>query len=419
MKQKQEPDAIAAKDAAILRELGRQVAAVAAAPRQQETIRLWKALNGLRPVRPMVMIDQIPWHEMNVNDELTLRTEGRDARSIETGLRQTLYRWKHMPADWVVESRFPVPRAIDGMDFGIQVDEDKAVLDPQNSVAGHLYHDQLQTEDDLEKIRTPAVRHDAEATRRRVAAMQELFGGILDVVECGPSVMLNIWDRIVTWRGAEAVLMDLGERPAFIHKLMGRVTEAAGSLLDQLEGQGLLTAPDRWVHCTGAFTDELPSPGCRPERAGLRDLWVSGMAQIFSSVSPAMHQAFDLAYLNPLYARFGRVYYGCCEPLDRKLDIVRKIPNLRKISMSPWVDVDRGAEQIGRDFVFSRKPSPAPLAMDSWDPVAVERDLRATLDACKRNACPVELILKDISTVRYQPQRLWEWAAIAQRVVAG
>ena len=25
--------------------------------------------------------------------------------------------------------------------------------------------------------------------------------------------------------------------------------------------------------------------------------------------------------------------------------------------------------------------------------------------------CHVELIMKDISTVRYQPQRLWEWAA--------
>ena len=31
--------------------------------------------------------------------------------------------------------------------------------------------------------------------------------------------------------------------------------------------------------------------------------------------------------------------------------------------------------------------------------------------------CHVELIMKDISTVRYQPQRLWEWAAIAMEVV--
>ncbi len=85
--------------------------------------------------------------------------------------------------------------------------------------------------------------------------------------------------------------------------------------------------------------------------------------------------------------------------------------------MSPWVNVERGAEQIGRDFVFSRKPNPAFLAWDDWRPEEVERDLRNTLEICNRYGCPVEFILKDISTVRYQPQRLWEWADIAMKVV--
>jgi len=117
------------------------------------------------------------------------------------------------------------------------------------------------------------------------------------------------------------------------------------------------------------------------------------------------------------YKRFGLVYYGCCEPLHQKLDLVKKIPNLRKISMSPWVDVEKGAEQIGRGFVFSRKPSPAFLAVTPWEPDVVEADLCAVRDACARHGCPLELILKDISTVNYQPQRLWQWADIAMRVV--
>jgi hypothetical protein len=32
-------------------------------------------------------------------------------------------------------------------------------------------------------------------------------------------------------------------------------------------------------------------------------------------------------------------------------------------------------------------------------------------------ACHVELIMKDISTLRYKPQRLWEWSRIAMEVV--
>jgi hypothetical protein len=199
--------------------------------------------------------------------------------------------------------------------------------------------------------------------------------------------------------------------------VMSRVTDAHFAMLDQLEEQGLLGHGQATIHCSGAYTDELPAEGFDPDHSRARDLWTSGMAQIFASVSPAMHQEFELDYANRWYERFGLVYYGCCEPLHDKIDIIRGIPHVRKISMSPWVDVEKGAERIGPDYVFSRKPSPALLAVDSWDPGAVRRDLEDTLETCARHGCPVEFILKDISTVRYQPQRLWEWADIAMQVV--
>ena len=141
------------------------------------------------------------------------------------------------------------------------------------------------------------------------------------------------------------------------------------------------------------------------------------MAQIFSSVSPAMHKEFWLDYAKDWFARFGLVYYGCCEPLHHKVPIIRAMPNVRKISMSPFCDVEAGAEALGGDYVFSRKPSPALLAVDTWDPQAVRRDLQETLDACARHGCPVELILKDVSTVRYEPQRLWEWNEVARDLI--
>jgi hypothetical protein len=409
--------AFSKKDTGILRDLAKQVAEIAALPRQKETIKAWKAMNGLKPIRPMVMIDQMPWHELNVNDELTPCCEDKEAGGIERSFREAIYRWKHMPADFVVESKFGVVPVVKGWTLGMRTAEDRAVSDPRNTVVSHRYHDQLQTEADLEKIKIPTLVYDRVATANRVAEMQEVFGGILDVrVEFG-SPMFNVWDGIVMWRGPENLMTDLGERPEFVHKLMARATAAHTAVLDQFESLGVMTGPQSWIHCAGAFTDELPKPGFVPGRARAKDMWTCGMAQIFACVSPAMHQEFELDYMNPIYARFGLVYYGCCEPLDKKLDIVKKIPNLRKISMSPWVNIEAGAEQIGRKYVFSRKPSPAFLATDDWNPKAVEKDLRETLDACRKHGCPVELILKDISTVRYQPQRLWEWAGIAQRLV--
>jgi hypothetical protein len=37
------------------------------------------------------------------------------------------------------------------------------------------------------------------------------------------------------------------------------------------------------------------------------------------------------------------------------------------------------------------------------------------LDIAK--GCPVELIMKDISTVRHHPERLWAWAKLAMEAV--
>lgn len=31
---------------------------------------MWKKLNGLEKVKPMIWINEIPWHEMNIDDEL-------------------------------------------------------------------------------------------------------------------------------------------------------------------------------------------------------------------------------------------------------------------------------------------------------------------------------------------------------------
>ena len=404
-------------DREIIRTLAAQVAEIASLPVQEEKRRLWRKLNAIEPERPMVMVDQVCWNEMRVDDELTLQCADPELRQYEGYLRRTLFQWRHFPVDMVVEPFVRVFKAVHNTGFGIVVQENTAVTDATSDVVGHKFLNQFETEADLDRIQTPQISHDAAETERRLGVAHDLFDGLLDVRPEGVDPYVSLWDPISTWMGVENVLFAFIERPDYMHRLVARVTDGYLAMLDQLEDQGLLCSPQSLIHCTGAYTDDLPAPGYNADKPRTKDLWMFGLAQMFSTCSPDMFREYEVDYASRICERFGLVYYGCCDPLDGKMNEVRMIPGVRKVSMSPWVNEERGAEQIGRDFVYSRKPNPALLAFETFDPQLVRRELLATLTACERHNCAVELILKDISTVRYQPQRLFQWAEIAMDLV--
>lgn len=406
-------------DVQVIRELASCVAEIAALPIQEEKRRLWRKLNALEPERPMVMIDQVCWNEMNIGDELTLRCTDPESRAYEESLRRTLFQWRHFPVDMVVEPFILVPKAIRGLGFGIRADEDVLVSDPTNDVVAHRFRNQFKSEDDLEKIRVPQISHDEAETARRLEVAHELFDGLLEVRPWGADLNYSLWDPLSTWMGVENALYAMVDQPDLVHGVVQRMTDGFLSTIDQLEEQGLMCGPQSLIHCTGAWTDELPAPGYNPDKPRAKDVWMMGLAQMLSTVSPRMFKEFEVDYVSRMAARFGLVYYGCCDPLDRKMKEVRMIPNVRKVSMSPWVDQERGAAEIGTDYVFSRKPSPAFLAPDAFHPDQVRTDLLATRTVCETYNCPLEYILKDVSTVHYEPQRLFEWARIAMEVVEG
>ena len=123
-------------DKHIIRQLAGEVAEIAALPVQEEKRALWRRLNGLQPVRPMVMIDQVCWNEMDVDGELAFSCEDPECAGYEWYLRTLLYQWRHFPVDMVVEPFIRVPKAVRNTGFGIGTQAHRAVLDPTNSVVG-------------------------------------------------------------------------------------------------------------------------------------------------------------------------------------------------------------------------------------------------------------------------------------------
>ena len=133
------------------------------------------------------------------------------------------------------------------------------------------------------------------------------------------------------------------------------------------------------------------------------------MAQCFGDISPDMHKEFDIDYSARLSERFAYSYYGCCEPLDKKLDVLGSIKNLRKVGVSPWANEDVMAERLGGSYVYSRKPNPANVAIRT-DIDVIRRETEKTVKLAVKHGCPLELVLKDISTVSHRPQNLIDWA---------
>ena len=403
-----------------LRKLALETADIADLSVHKATIQAWQRLNRLEKGRPLLWINEVCWHEMDFEDELTLVCQHPLLRWAETEMRRTLYQWKHLPGDMVVEPVFYLPLVIEDSLFGIAEDVEIVATDIANDVVSRHFHVQIHDERDLEKIQFPQVKFDAAATETQRQILDQVFGDILPVVPRGrPGFWFAPWDELVRWWGVEEAMRDLIDRPALVNAAMERLVSAYLHRLDQYENQGLLALNNTNVRIGSGglgYCDQLPGPGFDPDHVRTQDLWGCATAQIFSAVSPRMHEEFALRHERRWLERFGLNYYGCCEPLDAKVHILESIPNLRKISMSPWIDVERAVRNMGDRYVFSYKPSPAIFAEDGWNLGRARNELREFLE--KARGCVVEIIMKDISTVRYQPQRLWEWAAMAKEEVS-
>ena len=401
----------------ILRMLGDKIAKIAALPVHKEKALLWQRLNDLQQERPMVWINEIPWHEMNVNDELTLQTVHPWARDLEQNLRRTIYQWKHLSCDMIINDYLDCPVVYRTTDFGIVEQVDTVHTDANNDIYSRHFKVQIKEPQDIEKIKMPEITYMEKATLYSLQAMDDLFSDIIPVKKTGQThIWYTPWDFLIRWWGVEEAMLDLYMRPEMVHTAYERMVEAWMYELDQFESLNLLSLDCNNTRIGSGgygYTSELPGPDFDPAHIRAHNMWGCSNAQIFSSVSPEMHWEFAVEHDLRWLKRFGLTYYGCCEPLDIKAEVLSRIPNLRKVSISPWVDSRLAVENFGDRYVLSRKPSPAVFV--SWDINEAEKQLKDFLATAK--GCNVELIMKDISTVGYRPQKLWEWAAMAMKVV--
>jgi hypothetical protein len=397
----------------MVRDLATRVAEIAALPVHKQKAELWRRLNRLDPVRPMVMLQNGAWNE--TLDDSAAQCSEAFYRDEELRLRRLIYQWDHMPGDMVVENIIYCPLVVRDSGWGVEIN----AVRPDHYFGAAHYEPVITSEEDCERIQLPRVEVDRPESERLFQRHCELYDGILKVIQRGQcGFWFSIFDIFIQWRGLGQAFTDLIDRPGWVHRVLERMTQNMLVRLESLEQQNALGLNNDNVGVGPGglgFTDELPQPDFDGSHVRAKDLWGHATTQIFADVSPDMHEEFALQYESRFLHRFGLAGYGCCEPLHRKVGIIKKhIWNLRRISMSPWVNVEAGAAAVGSDLIFSYKPNPAVMAGDNWDLAVVKADLCSVLD--KTRGCAVEIIMKDLHTCCNQPQRMWDWTRIALEV---
>ena len=99
---------------------------------------------------------------------------------------------------------------------------------------------------------------------------------------------------------------------------------------------------------------------------------------------------------------------------DRLAPILEAMPKLRSVSVSGWTDLRKTADMLGKDYVFSRKPTPACISGARPDWGLLEQDMKNTYAAARD--LNVEILYRDVYTVNGDRARLRKWVDMTKSI---
>jgi len=280
-----------------------------------------------------------------------------------------------------------------------------------------MYDPPLNRLEDIEGLASPHHVIDEEQTRINVERLQDAVGDIL-TVNLDRSPAYSVWHAdlstdLAYLRGLEQIMWDMSDNPKWLHRLLSHMRDGVLTVHEEAEAAGDWSLSSHQNQAE-PYARELADPAPNSAPVKRKDLWVFCAAQEFAQVSPAMHDEFMFQYQMPILEHFGLVAYGCCEDLTEKMDMLRQLPNLRRIAVVPVADVARSAEQIGTDYVFSWRPNPSDMMCCGFNRELIRRIIREGMEVSR--GCHVDITLKDVQTIEHEPERLPEWVRIVRDI---
>lgn len=396
-----------------LRRLAEHVAEIASRPIMKEKAKLWTAHNDLKTDEPVVFIDpENGWNECIPAN--TLECEDPMARVWEMALRKQIFWAEKMKDDKVIEPYIDVPYSYSDTGWGKKL-EKKSTCEGGSYIVIPAIEDY---ERDFPMIHHPEYIIDWEESNRLLDLAHEVFDGILHVRRKNTWW----WTLGLTWdyinlRGMEEFMCDFVTEPEYVEKMLDLLCDGKLKMLDFLEENNLLAQNTEGTYVgSGGFgyTSEIPTLA-EGEHVTTHDMWGFCDSQETVSVNPEMYGEFILPRHKKILERFPLTCYGCCEPYNVRWKYVKQLPNLRRVSVSPWADWSTVPEYLGKRYIASVKPLPTPLASYSMNEDVVRRDCRKAVEQTKGGIC--EFIMKDNNTLGGNPNNAIRWVEIMREEI--
>ena len=401
------------RDIEIIRGLAERYAEIAALPIMDERRDLWRRHNSLERTRPLVYMRWLAaWNE---HPESQLQCTDPFWQGHERVLRQGIVQgW--VADDFVIEPWIAQKASVilpENGRWGVPYNR----IRPAEPGGAWLYDPPVKKLEDIEMLAEPHHVIDEASTARNFERLSDAVSDILTVTldrTCAYwGFAGDISTDIAYIRGLEQLMWDMTDNPEWLHQLLAHMRDGILRAHEEAEAAGDLSLLSH-INQAQPYCKELADPAPDSGPVKRKDLWQFCAAQEFAQISPGMHDEFMFQYQMEFLKPFGLVAYGCCEDLTEKMDMLRQLPNLRRIAVVPVADVAKSAEQIGTDYVFSWRPNPADVMCCGFDREKIRRIIRQGMEDSK--GCHVDITLKDVQTIGHEPWRLREWVKIVREI---
>ena len=394
---------ITAEERIYLRELAKKQLEYANLPIMTERKKHWFKHNSLKAEKPIIVFETYPFINEIINQS---KCTSPAAKEIESSILFWLANHEVINDDKVVPDFFRVTWKIYMKEFSNDIKFEHA-KDSKGREIGYAWNHLIKDLSiDIKKMKSSEYHVDREYTFAWKSFVENVIGDILPVKLRNDSLIWYVApsSKVVKLMGLEAMMYAIVDYPDEMHELYNFITEDILSYIDWQKKEGLLTLNNSNDYAGAGsygFTDELPTEDCI--KTGLvspKDLWGNLNSQETVGISPYMYEEFVLPYYIRLAEKFGLVYYGCCEPVhDIWENSISKLPNLRKVSISPWCNEEYMGEVLkNSNIIYSRKPSPNLIGIEKYfDESAWEKHIERTLKAARGGS--LEIIFRDIYTL--------------------